>query len=185
MRFPLKVLLFLIVLGCSQYGLGQKVHDSLINKSHEELMKLTRQYYPDSSKTATFMFARLKKSKREKDTIKLASSYYNLGLISPQRIHKKYLDSVILITKNLNDSRFPALALVDLGYIEYHSENYKAAFENYLSAYKLYEKHDNLNSDNALIIKIAMGALKSLGGDYLGGLQNAKEVFEIEKMILL
>ncbi|MEW7278146.1 helix-turn-helix domain-containing protein [Aquimarina sp. 2201CG1-2-11] len=86
--------------------------DSLYQKGgYDELKRAFYAYWKtDSVKAKKIANFHLRKVKENKDTIRIANGYYRLSLISSDKISNIYLDSIISITKNVQNKNFPARA---------------------------------------------------------------------------
>lgn len=89
----------------------QNFTDSLQQKNYKELVQ---QFFEirktDSTKAKKIAEYYLERAKHNRDTLKIAKGLDLFSFISNYEEQQKYLDSIILITKNKQDKEYPALA---------------------------------------------------------------------------
>jgi len=112
-------------------------------KTYDELKKLYEEAEKDSLKKV-YAKEYLKKAKSEKDPVKIADGYKRLGLFFyPGLMSTRYADSIIDITKQVEDKNYPALGYLLKGANLYESGSYKKALDTYLTGLKYAKKNKN------------------------------------------
>ncbi len=162
----------------SQKNIKTSISDSLATKSYIELRRLKDQKKIDTLTFQKFNIKLLNKAKREKKVLAIAYGYYNLSIYNDPEIAMKYTDSVIEITKDLNDIKFPAYGYRRKAQLFFKKRNFKEALNNNLLAIKHSKNSKNIVYKNA---KFAIGLLKSRIGNYEESLEIYKESFKENK----
>lgn len=149
------ILLFLVTLkSINSQNIGI---DSLSKQSFKILENHYKESLSDSIKKR-YAQAFLLKAKKEKDSIKIADSYYlfsNLYEHTPLAI--KYADSIILL--NIKNNIYPAKGYLQKGIQLYYLAKHTEALENYLKA----NEHYKISNDEygQLSVKHYIGLLKN------------------------
>ncbi|NAS32147.1 helix-turn-helix domain-containing protein [Flavobacteriaceae bacterium R38] len=156
--------IFIIFLFVTVSGASQKIPDSLLSKSYEELRNSYWEVYPDSLKGSEYVKTYLFKAKKDHDTIKIARGYQWFKFISSKYddldYYSIYNDSIISITKNIkNHNVYPAIAYHYKGIFLYNKGDLEEALNNFLIAKNHVEK--NNNTPLFFSVKQAIAALKS------------------------
>jgi len=144
--------------------LGQDLSkDTLQKMEDKELLSLFSEVKLDSLKAEKVAQVFLNRAKKEKDTLKIAKGYDNLSRIFSSKKNLQYADSLIVLTKNINSAKYPGLGYL-LKAREYNSTgDIKEATENYLIAYELSVKNDNISYQVFALGRLIF--LKSIWGD--------------------
>ncbi len=144
--------------------LAQDLSDDTLQKMEDEdLLNLFSEVKLDSLKAEKVAQIYLTRAKAENDTLKIAKGYDNLSRIFSSKKNLKYADSLILLTKNMNSAKYPGLGYL-LKAREYNSTgDIKEATENYLIAYELSVKNDNISYQVFALGRLIF--LKSIWGD--------------------
>ena len=176
---PIRNILFLVLFICVQNTTAQIFHipDSLKNKTYKELYKSQILYNNDSLKEPFYAKIYLHKAKNENDTIKIANAYTQFAAINNSTIAIKYYDSIIELTKNLNNFEYPGFGYMGKGIHHFNLGNDEIALENYLLAFKHADKHKN--TEQLLYIKNSIGSLKLFFGSHIEALNNFKATLYI------
>ena len=116
--------------------------DTLLLKTYRQLESSFLKYKQDSFLSKIYANGYLKKAKKEKDSLRLANGYYYISKICDDNLLINYLDSIILVSKNLKNVKYPGVGYLNKGVYYYHKEDYNKALENYLIAQK-YAKNNN------------------------------------------
>ncbi|TPN83893.1 helix-turn-helix domain-containing protein [Aquimarina algicola] len=155
----------------------QSDNDSLRTKKYEYLTDKVFQNAKDSSIAIIYARSYLNKAKEDNDTLKIANGfYYFSGIIKDKELTEKYVDSMLLYSKNLKNKTFPALAYFYKAKIEYNKGNYKKALELYLKTNKKAEEFENTHIFYAS--KKSIGIIKSRIGEHETSLYELKECYQ-------
>ncbi|PCH53521.1 MAG: hypothetical protein COC22_02445 [Flavobacteriaceae bacterium] len=178
-----KIILFLFFMSIqwvnSQNSPLFHIPDSLKNKTYKELFNGLNLSYNDTIKERIYAIAYLHKAKNENDTIKIAHSYSQFAQIASfhnPNLALTYADSIINLTKNLNNYEYPGFGYMIKGVIYYNLGDYKKALNQYLIANKYATK--NNNQDHILFIKNAIGRMKNFRGNHKEALVLFKSVIK-------
>jgi AraC-like DNA-binding protein len=154
---------------------AQRYTDSLQQKSYDELESMffvIRE--TDSIKAKKIAGYYLKRAKYNTDTLKIAKGLDLLSTILNQEEQQKYLDSIILITKNKQNKEYPAkVYLKKAQFFLFEKRNIKKALDN-LSKAKILAK-ENFNTKLLYRIKYYIGIVKS---EHLGEKDKAIQIFK-------
>ncbi|GAA4275246.1 helix-turn-helix domain-containing protein [Aquimarina gracilis] len=165
--------IFLFFNGTSLFGFQSSL-DSLHSTDYSYLEKNFFQHVKDSVKAITYAKPYLLKSKKDQDTLKIVNGYYYFTAITKdEKITEKYVDSMILFSKNLKTKLYPAFAYFNKGKIEYNKGNFKKALDLYLKTNEKAEEFENI--DLFYGSKKSIGILKSRIGEYKTALKELKE----------
>ena len=117
--------------------------NTLQEMDDNELLEFFSEVQMDSVKAEKVANVYLTRAKTEKDTLKMARGYDKLARIYNYKKSLQYADSIILVTKNINNNTYPALGFLLKARVYNNKGNIKEATENYLIAYELSVKNDN------------------------------------------
>ena len=167
---------FLLFIGyCNLLYSQNSLFENLNKYSYEELEDKFYSYKDNNENEESRIIAEfyIKKAKKEnKDKKYIAEGYvlnhYNKDL----PVALKYIDSLEIISKNLQDEIYPARIYLFKGMLYYNADNLKLALENYITALK-YAKEKN----NKRQIAIADLQIAYLNG-YIGKPQEAAKVLK-------
>ena len=167
---------FLLFIGyCNLLYSQNSLFENLNKYSYEELENKFYSYKDNNENEESRIVAEfyIKKAKKEnKDKKYIAEAYvlnhYNRDL----PVALKYIDSLEIISKDLQDERYPARIYLFKGMLYYNADNLKLALENYITALK-YAKEKN----NKRQIAIADLQIAYLNG-YIGKPQEAAKVLK-------
>ncbi len=123
---------------------AQKIPDTLLQKSNEELLKAYGSF-KKIDKKEIYLKAYLKKAKISNDTVSLVNAYTyfsDLYLYSSEK-RIQYSDSIIQLTKKNPDPFYPASAYIVKGHEYFTLRKIKLALDNYLIAKEYALKYDN------------------------------------------
>lgn len=121
-------------------------HDSIINKSYEEIYALFNSYESkgDIEKAALYARAYLVKGKRENNNYRVANAYSQLVYLEKDNhLALKYTDSILDYVKGIEDSIYPALPYLQKGIIYYDLRDHKKSLDYTLKAYKYTQQYYN------------------------------------------
>jgi len=122
----------------------------------------------------------LAKAKLERNAIKMADGYFLLSEChSKKSLGGVYADSIIQVSKDLNDFRYPGFGYFQKGLQLYYASDYKGAFPYYLKADSCASK--TKNDFLKLRVKHSIGALKGITGQINDALVYFKEVLDFFK----
>ncbi len=164
------VLAFVLGSLCFTYSTAQdighgNIPDSLVQKSYQELRDI---YYPlmegtDTINTTFFINAHIKKAKLEKDTLEQAAAYYNVAFSMNSQDVLRYSDSIIDITKDIRDYKYPSYGFLRKAVIQFNQGKYTKSLDNLLLAAKM---ADTTNIELIWSIKEGISNLKSRAERY-------------------
>lgn len=168
------VLLFLFFVFCFELVYTQSItRDSLLMKNYPALKELYFKNFGDHEKARTVALAYLLKAKIEQDTVNIAQGYNYMARQFSTETNITYTDSIIALTKNYQDSIFPALGYSLKGYWQYVNGDYDLALDNYLISNKFAKSRKNIKQQ--LETGQAIANLKDLWGEHVEALELYKE----------
>ena len=150
----------------SQNSTSLKIADSLKNKSYKELYNSFLSSQDNISKELIYAKSYLAKAQSNKDTIKIANGYSHLASSYGKtniNISLKYADSIISLTKHINNEIYPGFGYMIKGMCLTAIGNYNTALNNYLKAYDYALK--NKNHEQLFYIRNEIGQLKLFCGN--------------------
>ena len=109
--------------------------ERLLTMGDEELLELFIKVSKDSLIAEKVARVYLNRAREEGDTIKMARGYDRLARIFHPEKNIRYADSVIELTKDLNDKTYPALGFIIKSYQFGRLNDLKGAVENAISGY--------------------------------------------------
>ncbi|WP_162900343.1 helix-turn-helix domain-containing protein [Aquimarina sp. AD10] len=131
----------------------------------------------DSSKAILYAKSYLNKAKIDIDTVKIVNGFFFFSIITKdEKTIEKYLDSMILYSKNLNTKLYPALPYFNKGKMEYNKGNFKKALDLYLKTNEKAKKSGNTHLFYAS--KKSIGILKSRIGEYPTALKELRQCYQ-------
>lgn len=134
-----------------------RIPDSLKTKSFEQLEKSYKTILPiNKAKAEVYANSTLLKGKAEKNDVEIADGYLMLHRLSDNKPALLYLDSMILVSKKMNNSQYLANSYKYKGNYYYLKGEYPKALTNYLTA-RDYSKGD---SETFHILNFNIGLLK-------------------------
>ncbi|CAM3926787.1 AraC family transcriptional regulator [Flavobacterium jumunjinense] len=105
----------------------------------------------------------LKKAKKERNDLMLAKGYYMKSLLNDSYKAIKYLDSVIIFSKKINDKKILMIAYSEKAIKFEEENNYKSAIDNYIEAENWAKKRNNLKYFYKTKFSIALIKSEDLG----------------------
>lgn len=175
-------ILFILVLFCSNLCIPQSIKgfqiaDSLKNQNFEQLEKrFEKNIYINKARAEIYANTILSKGKKNKNDEKIANGYELLYKISRDKQALLFLDSMIIVSKKIQNPEYLSKAYRYKGVYYYYTADYLKSLDNYLIA-KSYAKkgsevYHNINSCIGLLkleLQNYPEALKLLLGykDYL------------------
>ena len=146
--------------------------DSLKLKTYDEL-KYVIEDTKDKDLKLNCIQIFLEKAKKEQNIIEIAEGYKYKSLSTyPDSLSLIYADSIITLTKNINDIKFPASAYTIKGNVFFELGDYKKSLDQYLIAIDLAKK--NNNQIQFITLKFNIGLLKN----NLGERKEAQKIFK-------
>lgn len=137
--------LFFFIMG-SMFMNAQELSQNYLDAlEYEELLSLFDGLYGDSIPQEKIARTYLNRARIEKDTIKMARGYDRLARIFHPEKNIAFADSVIQLTKNLDNITYPALGYIILGYEFDILGDLEREFNYLLKAYELAVKRGNVN----------------------------------------
>lgn len=165
---PIFIFLFLTSVLWSQ----KTALDSLKLKTYDEL-KYVIEDTKDKDLKLNCIQIFLEKAKKEQNIIEIAEGYKYKSLSTyPDSLSLIYADSIITLTKNINDIKFPASAYTIKGNVFFELGDYKKSLDQYLIAIDLAKK--NNNQIQFITLKFNIGLLKN----NLGERKEAQKIFK-------
>lgn len=152
--------------------------DSLGKKAYTELSYSYYNSKQDTSKSRIYARAYLQKAKKHEDKIKIADGYLFLLKISDELTRLKYCDSIVELTKGLNDKRYPAQGYFDVGFLFYYERDFKNAIDYHIKAHNYAKKN---NPVLAFRINHNIAVLRNRMGDYEKALKIFKNSYDFVK----
>lgn len=155
----------LFLLFCFQLVVSQnKIPDSLKSYSFEELKELffKNEYTFDVSNIYAKSY--LTKAKIAKDTFRIAQGYKYLSYVNADSLAVKYVDSIIMVTKDYDNHLYPAFGYFIKGSWLCNLGKEKEGFQTYLIAKEYAIKQNNNQVLNDINQSIA--SLKLDWGEY-------------------
>ncbi|WP_261509788.1 helix-turn-helix domain-containing protein [Chryseobacterium paludis] len=181
-KIPFVILFFLIQSLCfSQSIRGFHIPDSLKTKSFNQLEEnYNKVFRINNKKAGLYANVILAKGKKEKNENFIYDGYYKIAHIkglTSENGHP-YADSLIEITKNVNNKEYPAKAYILKGILLNYEFEYKEALNYYIKAQQL-SKDKNL--DQFFYIKKLIGILKTATGENEDALPLFLEYYNYQK----
>lgn len=168
------LIVFMPILGVMSQNITT---DSLGKQSYKYLLDSIGKYFNDSVKGSPYAHAYLQKAKENNDTTQVANGFYYLSNLSDDSVAHKYIDSILLYTKNFESFKYPTKGYLTRGVLYYSQGKFKEALDQYLIALK-YAKEKN-NIYHLLAIKMNIGLLKNTLGEREEALALFKEYVDI------
>jgi len=152
----------------SQSIKGFHIPDSLKTKNFEQLEKSYKKVLP-INKTKAELYANciLLKGKAEKNDMKITDGYLMLYQLNDNKPALFYLDSMILVSKKMNNSQYLANSYKYKGNYYYLKGEYPKALTNYLTA----RDYSKGNNETFHILNFNIGLLKLELKEYQQALQ--------------
>ncbi|NMH89896.1 helix-turn-helix domain-containing protein [Flavivirga algicola] len=138
--------------------------DSLKGKTYKYLEKKFFKNQHDPKLASIYVDVWINKAKVEKDTFNLASAYLYKSYILEYKEAVKYSDSVLFLTRDYLNEKFPALGYMIRGYHHYSIGEDKKALDDYLAAYNYALKRNNINQQ--IEIQQFIGGMHYNSGNY-------------------
>jgi AraC-like DNA-binding protein len=150
-----KIFIYLLIL-CqnlyfSQSIKGFRIPDSLRNKNIKQIESSFKKYlYIDNAKAEVYANTALVEGKRDRNNEKMAEGYQMLYQLNNNRSTLLYLDSMITVSKKIQNTEYLSKAYRNKGVYYYYAADYSKSLDNYLIA-KSYTKkgseiYYNINS---------------------------------------
>lgn len=153
----------------SAQDLSQEYLDTL---GDEELLALFDEFYGDSIPNEQIARTYLYRAKNENDTIKMARGYDRLARIFLPKRNRMFADSIIELTKNIENITYPALGYMLKGFGYYSENKIQKSMESYSHAYEISKSRGNINQQ--IVVSDILIYYKSIWG-------NKKEALELQK----
>ncbi len=153
--------------------------DSLLKKSFKDLRDSFKKYSNDSVLAKIYVKSYILKAKDENDSLQMANGYLYASQISSAQKEIEYLDSLISISKNMKNPRYPGLGYLIKGVCYYDLEDYELALKNYLIGQKYAIANNNI--EHQITIKHNIGLLKKAIGAHKEALKAFKENLDFIK----
>ncbi|MGS2737832.1 helix-turn-helix domain-containing protein [Sinomicrobium sp. M5D2P17] len=171
---------FISFIHCQEDG-RRLLFDSLSMYTYEELENKFNYFRHDTIRSRAYAMEYLKRAKDNKDTLKQADAYTLFSKIYEPPISEKYADSIISLTKDLDDFTYPAKGYTIKAYALRLMGKYKEALDLYLQAHQHTLKRNNTLQQ--LYIKYQIGILKNDIGEHEDALPAFKDyIREIRKL---
>ncbi len=169
-------IIFLAILILLQNIHAQEINENnitvLAQKKYAELLEKFNQQLNDSVNAQKYAKAFLLKAKQDTDIIKKANGYYMLATVSKHDSALSYADSIISITKDINDFEYPAKAYLLKARVFGSKGDYQKSMDELVKANVYANKNDNI--DQKFKTKYFIAILKNNLGEYQEGLELLK-----------
>ncbi len=181
-RYKYSIVILLFLFGLKGFSQTDKVYfipDSLKGKNYKELFEQENLFFAKREHAKALFYAKiyLHKAKNEKDTIRIANGYSQLGAtFKEKRLGIKYSDSIILITKHLKNPIYPGFAYMTKGIFYFQIGEYKSSLNNYLKAQQ-YAIRNN-NKRQYFYVSTGIADIKRIWGDYNEAITIYKSLLE-------
>ncbi|GAA4279097.1 helix-turn-helix transcriptional regulator [Aquimarina mytili] len=142
---------------------------TLAQKKYTELLEKFNLQLNDSVKARVYAQAFLLKAKQDTNIIKKANGYYMLATVSEHDNALLYADSIITITKNINDFDYPAKAYLLKARVFGSKGYYQKSMDELVKANLYANKNDNI--DQKFKTKYFIAILKNNLGEYQESLE--------------
>jgi len=119
----------------------------------------------------------IEKSRREKDSNKMALGYVKMALKSKRRNAIKYLDTSITLTKNSTHINFPALAYINKSHLLYEKEEYEKSLQSAILGYQSSSRNNNIDQEITSLHQIIR--INELWGDYSKALETSFLTYDL------
>ena len=144
MKCNLSVLLLLFLIkSLTAQNTPNRIPDSLIFKSYRYLDDKIYQYKNDSLKASPYLYAYLRKARKEKNDEELVNAYQNILHQSPMTLRLKYADSMVQIAVKSRSPELIGSAQLSKGIVYYSQKNYVKAYDYYIKANESISKTEN------------------------------------------
>lgn len=114
----------------------KKSIDSLKKLNYDKLKNMFYEHYENEDVLKTKFIARyyLQKAKNEKNNLQIAEGYILVHFNEDFPIALKYIDSLAIVTKNINGSLYPTRTYLMKGNLYFKHDYLKKALDNYIIA---------------------------------------------------
>ncbi|WP_431244500.1 tetratricopeptide repeat protein [Flavobacterium sp. P21] len=144
MKCNLSVLsLLFLIKSLTAQNTPNRIPDSLIFKSYGYLDDKIYQYKNDSLKASPYLYAYLRKARREKNHEELVNAYQNMSHQSPMILRLKYADSMVQTALKSKSNELIGSTQLSKGIVYYSQKNYVKAYDYYIKANKSISKTEN------------------------------------------
>ena len=169
-------LTFILIISYVFVNAQTNIADDLKSKSYNSLLI---QYNNTSDTTKAKQIARfyIEKSRKEKDSNKMALGYVKMALKSKSRNAIKYLDTSIILTKKSNHINFPALAYINKSHLLYEKEEYEKSLQNAILGYQSSKNNNNIDQQITALHQIIR--INELWGDYSKALETSFLTYDL------
>jgi AraC-like DNA-binding protein len=165
-------LFFFIV--CSMFMHAQELSQNYLDSlGYEELLSMFDELYGDTILQEKIARTYLNRARIENDTIKMARGYDRLARIFHPEKNIVFADSVIQLTKNIDNITYPALGYIIMASQFGIRRDLKKSYVNLLTAYRL-----ALNRENVVQQVYILHRLVFLQGTW----GNQKRALELQKI---
>ncbi|WP_373055465.1 helix-turn-helix domain-containing protein [Zunongwangia sp. H14] len=158
-------MLIALIGALSFYGYAQ---DETVTTSipYEEIQSLESEALEeeDIEELERLVQVHLKKAAAENNDIEKARAFYYKTILEEPVPALAYADSIIIITGTSSHPNYPALGYALKGHLLYQSGDFQLALENYLEAYNLSLKKDNIEQQREFALAIA--AIRNIYGQH-------------------
>ncbi|RNL88668.1 hypothetical protein ED312_07715, partial [Sinomicrobium pectinilyticum] len=174
MKAPKSVCIVLVLILGFYTNAQEKIQDTLLHKSYDDLNTLFYYWLPKDTVTAkTIVNTYIAKARAEKDSIETANGYYYYATSFGAKRGLQYADTIIALTENIEDKYYPAVGYLLKGYWYFKTDNYRKALKYYLLGETFAVKRNNLQMQIHILSMVAV--LKTHTGDYRGALDIEKK----------
>jgi len=177
----LTIICFLILNLTTCFGKAKhiyKIHDSIYSKTYQELYNAFFNNYKNNPKKAKlYAQAFINKGKKQKKPSVVAQGYHYMSYVyGGTGKYLNYLDSIIDVSRNINDFNYPSRAFLLKGDYFFRKRSFKDALDNYILANKFGRKSNN----ERVVYKsnYSIGILKNRVGEHKEALEIFRECYK-------
>jgi hypothetical protein len=125
--------------------------EQLLAMEDEALLLYFSQVERDSIVAEEVARVYLERGRMQKDTIKMARGYDRLARIFHPEKNIQFSDSLIELTKNMNNITYPGLGYILKGYLFYELDEVNLGNINFFKAYDLAKKSNNITQQSYIL----------------------------------
>ncbi len=144
--------------------------ESLETKTYNSLLLLFNNTR-DTAKAKQIAREYIEKSRKDKDSNKMALGYLKMAQKSKRRKALKYLDTSITLSIKSKHINFPALAYINKSHLLYEKEEYEKSLQNAILGYQSSKNNNNIDQQITALHQIIR--INELWGDYSKALETS------------
>ncbi|WP_074409546.1 AraC family transcriptional regulator [Aquimarina megaterium] len=165
------ILFIIFFIGYNCYSQKYNGIDSLNSLTFDELQKQLIKNFKDPTKSTLYAKIILEKAKKKKDTAQILNGYSYLSIIHKgDSIVLSYADSIIKISKEIDNIRFLGIGFLNKGGYYFKKRKFNKSLDNFLHAKPYADSFPRLS----YIVDHSMGILKNRLGEH----QEALDIYK-------